>query len=149
MSKLLRLVTVSKWKKPNMTKIFVVQERHYEYNDERYYFPNSATAGAPDGAFFSLDKALINCKKKNIAWLKQIERLSDYTEDTFNSLISITCYKRYGDKIPELVEKLGFSDHDSKMELPPTLADSDWELLASILDICPFIVCSVELDKDV
>ncbi len=59
-----------------MTKIYVVTETNYEYNDE-YYYAGEGSGGSPIHAYTDKSKAESACKESTKKWL-EINDLTDY-----------------------------------------------------------------------
>lgn len=135
-----------------MSKIYLVCEYTYEYNDEIYYRPESDSVG-PLVAFTDPEKANDLCLQKNLEWLKELvptekryysSGLDDYGYEVDDVISNFTVFE-------ELIEKYGLDlnlkDRDTLEYIPGFiigLTKDDQKRALSALNTIGYVVREVE-----
>lgn len=124
-----------------MTTVYVIQETHFEYNDEYYHTGYDGESGNPVCAFSNKEKAEAICFQKNLEQVKRLTggdkwyTLSYYSDEGYSGVVK-------GDAL-EMLDNLGFDPYDDDWS---SLTDEQRELIAANLQTPFYSVYELEIE---
>lgn len=118
-----------------MTRIYVVTQINWQYNDEWNFIEEGGEVGTPSKAFHSKEKAEAFVKEKNIERLRDLgSDLFDYTDDIRNQVNSgfnlDLVIKEIGGKVNEDAEW-----QSERYAFPAKMTDEKYEKLYEALSL--------------
>ena len=138
-----------------MDTVYVLMEEGWEYNDETYFHPESG-GGTPHSFYTSLEKAQVECDKRNLASFKDLWKSGEIHDYCYglDELVSYDLSKNKGRKktLSALLEKIFGKDFEEMTEIfygrgdieIESDSDEDWKALMSHIKLTFWEVVPVE-----